>query len=83
MSTILQYCNKFHHVSSGLKLGGGGGGESLPPPLPTPMQTIYADQLHDSVDHALTENTTMEHAGVHAYSKHWKASPTNIEPDYM
>ena len=54
--TILQYCNKFHHVSSGLKLGGWGGGES--PPLPTPMQTIYADQLHDSVDHALAENTT-------------------------
>ena len=54
--TILQYCNKFHHVSSGLKLGGVGGGES--PPLPTPMQTIYADQLHDSVDHALAENTT-------------------------
>ena len=46
----------------GLKLGGGGG-ES--PPLPTPMQTVYADQLHDSVDHALSENTTMEHAGMH------------------
>ena len=29
------------------------------------MQTIYADQLHDSVDHALAENTTMEHAGMH------------------
>ena len=49
MSTILQYCNKVHHVSSGLKLGGGGASRPPPPPppLPTPMQTIYADQLHD------------------------------------
>ena len=77
----LQYYNKVHHVRSGLKLLGGGGGRVPPPPPPFLRQCrLFMPTIYMIVwinHHALAENTTMEHAGMHIVN----TGRTNIESE--